>query len=334
MDSLPESVLIKNIIIDNLLPINTMDFNGFLNYRFVNKTWYNIISDELFATRIKNILKKRKFYIPNLISNTNKISMTSVFEIITYVWYYRFPTRLLEIFGSLDNYLNLPVLYNVKSSMLDNLYDNTISDPWGEVKYRMKHNIMRGVDDKNRQFLALRYYHITKKEPILEIFYNNPLNYTNIPPINIHGIEREYYNDRYWTFSGKDNQCYLGECSINELYLSNGMVYNNNIRSLQITTYIQLEKLLFASRIPCCKYEIENNSVTKIVPNDIYKIDEFADNDQRTTDYINKNYIKQNKDREFITIQYYLKTNPFMDYTISSDEELSSIEDYDSDELL
>ena len=41
---------------------------------------------------------------------------------------HKYPTRLLDIFGSLDNYLNLPVLYNVKSSMLENLYDNTISE--------------------------------------------------------------------------------------------------------------------------------------------------------------------------------------------------------------
>ena len=41
MDSLPESVLINNIIIEHLLPINTMDFVGFLNYKLVNKTWYN-----------------------------------------------------------------------------------------------------------------------------------------------------------------------------------------------------------------------------------------------------------------------------------------------------
>lgn len=331
MDSLPESVLINNIIIEHLLPINTMDFVGFLNYKLVNKTWYNIISDDLFATRIRNIFKKRNYYIPSLISNTNKISMTSLFEIITYIWLPRFPQILIDIFcchgSSLDNYLNLPVLYNVKSSMIDNLYDNTMSDPWDDIKYRMKHNVMRGVDDKNRQFLALRYYHITKKKPILEIFYNNPLHYKNKQPVNIHEIEHEYYNDSYWTFSGKDNECYLGECSINEPYLSNGIVSNNTVRLLYSNSYIQLEKLLFSPRIPCCKYEIKNNIGVKVLPNDIYKMDEFSDYDQITTDYINTNYIQKNKDRDFITLQYYLKKN--MDYTISSDDEYSSIEEYD-----
>ena len=42
-----------DIIIDNLFPIDAMDFKEFLNYRLVNKTWNNIISDEIFITLCK-----------------------------------------------------------------------------------------------------------------------------------------------------------------------------------------------------------------------------------------------------------------------------------------
>ena len=132
MNSLPESVLIKNIIIDNLFPLNTMDFKEFLNYKLVNRTWNNIISDDLFITRIKNILKKSAIYSlhipPNVLNHPNS-NLYSIFNAIASMWIKKFPTRLFNIFGSIDNYFDLPVLYNVRSSMIDNLYTYNQIDP-------------------------------------------------------------------------------------------------------------------------------------------------------------------------------------------------------------
>lgn len=321
MEPLPESVIYKNIILDHLFPIDTMDFKGFLSYRLVNKEWNNIISSDKFVIRSKNKYFNKfdnlmKDYIQYSQENNN-LTLKLLFDSIKYTWLKRFPEQLISVFDGFEDYLKLPVLYGVKSTMLDNLYDTTKDDLWFDTKLRMTHSLMRGVDDKKRQFIAVRYFNITSKQLVLECLYNNPIEDNNISNFG-------YYQEDYWTFNGENNVCKLGECCINEIIYDDELnAYKNNIRMLSGFSYIQLFKLLKYPKIPCCKYEIINDKLEKLLPIGIGQ-------------YNFKKYILDNPDRDFITLNYDLENRIYNDYIPSSDDEdeYESSEEYDSDDFI
>ena len=335
MDTIPESVLCKNIIIQYLFPYNNLDFKTFLNYRLISKQFDTIINDKYFPNRVNTTLN-----INNNRPPRHKQEIKSIYYRLKNYHRKYFPRQLLLTFNSqsrpksqphhftaLDeqynpdhyyynsntgykNFLNLPVLYKVKSTMLDNIYLDEEGNLWDKVKYSMKHNVMRGTDNIGRHFLAIRYLNITNNQLCLEMWYNNPIkndiNINKLCPRRFpYILENCYHNTDYWTFASNDRP-YIGEFSIEQLLVYNETLYTNYIRLLHDYSFIQLHNLLKYIQLPCCELRINKYNKDKpILPNDFY-----TENEPSIYEYIHLNVTK-----EFITLNYNMDKRSFVAIT-------------------
>ena len=183
MDTLPDNIILNNIIIPFLIPYENVDFNTFLNYRLINPLWRSLIDNPaVYKSMVSG------FHIDGGGVDKNRIIRTAI---ATKKHLYDF--RLIEIFHGFERLIQLPVLYHVPGLLLDNMIDI-----WGILKRHMPFNLMRGVDTWGRHFIAVKYLNLRNNEEYVEILYNKNKN----------------LNLNFWTYAGELNKCYIGSINM------------------------------------------------------------------------------------------------------------------------
>jgi hypothetical protein len=150
-------------------------------------------------------------------------------------WY--FPLKLKNAFKGFNNIIKLPVKHDIRHYVLDGFkYKNY----WSNVYFRMKEPIMRGVDTKGRNFILVKYYNLTFKEEVIEVFFNNTLynrggdNYELREFIDLNYLEDHIEYD-YWEYNGNYLKTYIGDFGIESKW---------NVRQLINKNFDVLRKLL------------------------------------------------------------------------------------------
>ncbi len=242
MDKVPYDVILDNIIVKNLDILFTHDYDidGFLSLKLISKQFYRIINEEKVYKEIFRLKKSVFFYdsysefkearlrmkpkrnFKNVLDYKLRI-LYKVAKINT--WY--FPIGLKESFGGFNNIIKIPVKHGISHKLLDGFYVNNF---WKNYYMKMRHPIMRGVDSKGRNFIMIKYYDLTNKKEIIEVFFNNTLHnqiaYESALSdyINITYLRQETEYD-YWEYNGRFGYTYIGdyffECKKNVRQMTN-----------------------------------------------------------------------------------------------------------------
>ena len=207
MDDLPIQLL-ENIIID-CFPSKECFVEEFINLKLVCKKWNNIINQKSFWLRLCSINEYDLVYILNLLKskhskNNYKYSLNAEIciqqniiryhtDLILYEYYdiffeddFRY---LIDFLGGTYKFSQIQYI-NVSWRLLSMLYSKIYEyDFFQEFKNNMTSNIARGLDDKNRPFIAFKYVNNYTRYIYTEIIYKNDFN--------------------EWTFMGVNNS-YIG----------------------------------------------------------------------------------------------------------------------------
>jgi hypothetical protein len=247
MDNLPYEVLLNNVFVKNIysLFVHNYDLDGFLNLKLVNKKFYKLLNEDKIYKEIFNI-KKYIFFVDTFeeykrdqLSKTNPrldYKLRVLYKVAKVnTWY--FPLRLKNAFNGYNNIIKLPVKYNISHKVLDGF---SRGNYWKNMYFKMRHPIMRGVDTLGRNFLLFKYYDLTNKKEIIEIFFNNKLYYDTESTFELKEyiyavyLSEEIEHD-YWEFNGKFNNTYLGDHCFE---------YKKNVREVTFFNCQLIKKLL------------------------------------------------------------------------------------------
>jgi hypothetical protein len=267
LDRLPYDVILNNVIVNNIysLFVHNYDINGLLNLKLVNRTFYRIINEEKIYKEIFN-LRKHLFFV-NSFSEYKTEFLNRVNPRLDYklrilykvakvnTWY--FPLSLKNAFKGFNNIIKLPVKYDISHKIMDGFASN---DFWKNMYFKMNDPIMRGVDTIGRNFLLFKYYDLTNKREIIEVFFNNTLNNRDSEDfelkeyINLTVFPNEIEYD-YWEYNGKWGKTLLGDYFFE---------YKDTVRQLNIFNFNLIKKLLTKKRmsIPTKYYCLDDEQVT------------------------------------------------------------------------
>jgi hypothetical protein len=268
METLPNNIILNNIIIPFLIPYENVDFNTFLNYRLIDRLWCSIID----STAVYKSIVSGFHIITNSDGDSDKKRIIQM-AIATKKHLYDF--RLIEIFHGFDKLMKLPVLYHVPGLLLDNMIDI-----WAILKRHMPYNLMRGVDTWGRHFIAIKYLNLRNNEEYVEILYNKKLN----------------LNLNFWTYAGELNKCYIG--SIN--------IHMNPSRELRNDNYEMFYRIFSQNKCLVSDKHVDSSGIIRcILPYNIQLSDnsdsdsEFYDSDDGAPQHFRDIYR-----RKEVTIYY------------------------------
>jgi len=267
MDLVPYSVILNNIIVNNVysLFIHNYDIEGFLSLKLVSKKFHKIMNEEKIYREIFR-LKKYLFFVDSFAEfkelhlNRRRARMDYRLRLLYKIakvqtWY--FPLRLKSAFKGFHNIIKLPVKHDIRHYVFDGFrYRNY----WSNTYFRMKEPIMRGVDTKGRNFLLVKYYNLTLKEEVIEVFFNNTLynrdgpNFDLREYVNLNYLEDDIEYD-YWEYNGNYFKTYIGDYCIESKY---------NVRQLNDHNFNLLGKLLRQDRVVINHktYDTDENYIT------------------------------------------------------------------------
>lgn len=247
MDLIPYEVILNNVIVNNVysLFIHSYDIEGFLSLKLVSKKFHKIMNEEKIYREIFR-QKKYLFFVDSfaefkqLYLNRRRTRIDYKLRLLYKIakvqtWY--FPLKLKNAFKGFNNIIKLPVKHDIRHYVLDGFkYKNY----WSNVYFRMKEPIMRGVDTKGRNFILVKYYNLTLKEEVIEVFFNNTLynrggdNYGLREFIDLNYLEDHIEYD-YWEYNGNYLKTYIGDFGIEGKW---------NVRQLINKNFDVLRKLL------------------------------------------------------------------------------------------
>jgi len=247
MDLIPYEVILNNVIVNNVysLFIHSYDIEGFLSLKLVSKKFHKIMNEEKIYREIFR-QKKYLFFVDSfaefkqLYLNRRRARIDYKLRLLYKIakvqtWY--FPLKLKNAFKGFNNIIKLPVKHDIRHYVLDGFkYKNY----WSNVYFRMKEPIMRGVDTKGRNFILVKYYNLTFKEEVIEVFFNNTLynrggdNYELREFIDLNYLEDHIEYD-YWEYNGNYLKTYIGDFGIEGKW---------NVRQLINKNFDVLRKLL------------------------------------------------------------------------------------------
>lgn len=253
MNNLPYEVLLDNVIVPNLdmLFLHSYDIEGFLNLKLVNKDFYKALNEEKIY---REIFKRKKYmFMADSFDDFKNKQLEKSNPRLDYklrVLYkiakantWRFPLSLKTAFNGFKNIIKLPVKYNISHSVMDGFSPGNF---WKNMYFKMKHPIMRGVDTWGRNFLLIKYYNLTDKKEIIEVFFNNSLYHIEEPDsdlkeyIYLTYLAEEIEYD-YWEYNGNYNNTYIGDYCFQ---------YKKNVKELTRFNYNLLKKLLNNKIVP------------------------------------------------------------------------------------
>lgn len=261
MDTLP-NYLLETILI-NLAPDNKGLIDDFLQLKMVCHLWNNILNHKNFWIRFCEINNYDYFDYINYDHKLQiKMQITGFIDIkyqqkilkrhleTTFLKYYPIFNNFEIYFGNIYNFSKIQYI-DVSFRLLSMLY----TKEWGEdlfynFKNKMNSYIARGLDDKNRPFIAFKYINNKKNKIIWEIIYRNEFNeWTYMGDHNSYigllanenrelGYDSYKYIDRLllnkpcgYIFNKKDDN------NEYKLYESEKQI-NNNISTVQLYTYV------------------------------------------------------------------------------------------------
>ena len=246
MDRLPYEILLNNVIINNVysLFIHNYDIVGFLKLKLVNKAFCNALREEKLYRKIFE-LKKYLFFVESFTEykenelakrNPRMDYKTRILYKVAKVNTWYFPLTLKSAFKGFNNIIKLPVKYNVSHRIMDGFCSKNF---WKNMYFNMKHPIMRGVDTWGRNFLLVKYYDLTNKEEVIEVFFNNTLDNRDGDDfelkeyINLTVFPNEIEHD-YWEYNGRYGKTILGDYQFD---------YKDNVRELNVFNFTLIKKL-------------------------------------------------------------------------------------------
>jgi len=209
-------------------------YKGFINLKLVCKKFNELLNQDIYWFNISNQYKFNMTFLNNTESkdfNIQKSIINKLHDMASIDYY--FPKEIINIFGSIHNLSNIPIL-DIKEQMGSSDYIDFI------LKDTVTHKIMRGKDKYNRLFLCFRYK-------------LNDINNRFSPEVFVETIFQRYTNNsELWTCGGHDglnmikeigNSHYLNEVNYNYLRrLVNGKscrtIYYDNL----LEEYTELPK--------------------------------------------------------------------------------------------
>ena len=171
------------------------------------------------------------------------------------------------------NILSLPVCYFKNSRCIDNICDLKCANNYhGLLKYT-NHYLSRGIDDKGRFYLLFFYKDFEKNKIFYEFIYT--INFLN--------------TDMLLTYSGYNNNCYIGNLSYND---NN----NDNIffkRIIKYKSFNYIKRLINFKKCGTVEYELERDKFLEYE----YIYDDKNDNNNLDISlYFDKKEIQDNID--------------------------------------
>ena len=279
--SIPYEIFVKNIIKNNLIPRDNLDFKKFITYREVCKkfAWYfrdySILRNIKLWLGIKYVKRLNEPFIEEW-KYIQKLSNELYLKI--------YPTRLIDSFGGLDNLLSLPVLYGAKWYVINRMYTmkenyiGTKHDPWEKIKMKMTSPIMRGCDEHGIHFIALKYYNYTQKCFQLEFLYEGSIT-----------IQKIYL----WTYISENNNSFIGSIGCE----------NNPYKTLTHRNWLMLEyaiknRKMFIANIP--DYTKSPNVCR--LPHAPYNDEYWSDEELSDDELINPDYTLKKINKKTVNI--------------------------------
>jgi hypothetical protein len=267
MDLIPYDVILNNVIVNNVysLFIHSYDIEGFLSLKLVSKTFHKIMNEDKIY---REIFRQRKhlFFVDSFAEfkelhlNRRRARMDYRLRLLYKIakvqtWY--FPLKLKNAFKGFNNIIKLPVKHDIRHYVLDGFkYKNY----WSNVYFRMKEPIMRGVDTKGRNFILVKYYNLTLKEEVIEVFFNNTLYNRGGEKYDLREfVDLNYLEDHieydYWEYNGNYLKTYIGDFGIEGKW---------NVRQLINKNFEVLRKLLRQDTVSINRrtYDLVENYVT------------------------------------------------------------------------
>ena len=224
METLPDEL--KLSIFKFLVPDKYCYIKDLFNAMLVCKEWYNLINDEEIKEHYISSVYAYSYY-------TRKLNITLKYEIIYKLHCYRniylkYDPFLIH-FLSYNFIKNLPICYFTDSRCIDNMCSTKCYRKHHNLNKFITANIMRGIDDKNRDYILVAYKNLSTMEKIYEFIYHKTLS-------------RNY---KIITFSGVYNKTYIGL----NTYLYRYLYQYDTYRELNIDAYNYLYRLI--NKKPC-----------------------------------------------------------------------------------
>ena len=208
-------VELKYNIIYFLLPDKYCYIRDYLNYKLVNKEWYDIIN-----SFIMKIEYSKNLNIYSVIKKT-KLSYKLLFD-------YNYYTLSLNLIK------NLPICYFNNSDCIDKLCSANCNRNHHNIsRYTNNNRLMRGIDNKNRHYLLFIYKNLKTNKIFYEFIYHKQINFDN---------NYNYYKSKFMvTYSGIFNNTYIGLLSHQDQNLINNI---ENYRELTNESYDYMKRLV------------------------------------------------------------------------------------------
>jgi hypothetical protein len=312
-DAFPDHILHK--IVNYSLSIIECDIKYNLNLKLVSKLWYSKINTikfwkdyskiilcslknnsrslfNFYNNHLKQLLRsqyintednsklKTKLFLETKLYNKLTYTQSKILKWHNYNNLFRHINEDIYDLFNID-IINIPVCYFKNSKCIDNICGIKCASNYHGLLDYCNHYLMRGVDDCGRFYLILFYKNNFTKEIFYEFIYS---------------IKYGLSNNRIFTYSGYQNNCYIGNISF---------ILNQDIET----------------RIDYFKRELNTDSYDYL-----YKLINFENcgnvyYDETTKGYIESN-IKMYKDVSIVSpffdkkrIEFQIKLNKYYNYS-------------------
>ena len=191
METLPDELQLS--IFKYLVPDKYCYIQDIVNVMLVCKEWYKIVNDEEIKEYYLCSIYSYLYYTRHL-NKTINLKYEIIYKLQCYKNLYLKYDRFLLNFLSYDFIKTLPICYFTDSRCIDNMCSTKCYNRNHGLKKYISSNIMRGIDDTNRDYILVIYKNLNTGEKIYEFIYHKNLS----------------RNNTIITYSGIHNKTYIG----------------------------------------------------------------------------------------------------------------------------